>query len=334
MKKYLYIALVVWVALMAGCTSRPAQKGQGNMAARGFSLRDTAGERLLVIGADTIPIAQPIRRLAVTSATHVGMLNELGATACICAVANPELIYTPLPDGVVDLGDAYSISIEALARADAEAIMVSAGSMSEEQVQRIRQLGIQVIVNAEWCESTPLGRAEWIRMVGAIVGRREVADSVFGHVAARYDSIVRTATLGLEVMVGNNYRGTWYVPSGATYMGCLLRDGGAQYALSEDTRSESIPLTLEEVLTCFGSAEVWIGAPVATYAELAAVDEKHTWFAAYKQHHVYNWLGRTKAGGANDFWERGVVHPDEVLEDIIHMAHADTTNLVYAEALK
>lgn len=318
--------------LLVGCNSASREVGQGNQAATGFAILDDGAQ--LVLGNDTIALSEPLTRLAVTSATHVGMLSALGASECIRAVANPELIYSPLGDDVVNLGDAYSISLEALARADVEAIMVSEGSMTDEQLQRIRQLGIRVMVNSEWREATPLGRAEWIRAIGALVGRLPMADSIYAAVAARYDSIAATATQGAEVMVGNNYRGTWYVPSGQTYMGHLLRDGGARYAYSEDSRTESIPLTVEEVLTRFGTATVWIGAPVRTYAELAQLDEKHTWFEAYKQRHVYHWMQRSTPTDANDFWERGVVHPDEVLSDIVHMVQGDTSCLVYAAPLQ
>ena len=68
--------------------------------------------------------------------------------------------------------------------------------------------------------------------------------------------------------------------------------------------------------------------------ELAEMDEKHTWFKAYRNNRVYNWRKQMKPSGANNFWERGVVHPEEMLEDVIHMLNnAPDSTLHFANRL-
>ena len=64
-------------------------------------------------------------------------------------------------------------------------------------------------------------------------------------------------------------------------------------------------------------------------AELAQLDEKHTWFKAYQEGRVYNWRKQTKPSGANNFWERGVVHPEEMLEDVINMLNNAPDSLLH-----
>ena len=134
-------------------------------------------------------------------------------------------------------------------------------------------------------------------------------------------------------MSGNNFRGTWYVPSGKNYLAYLFKDAGADYPFYEDERETSIPLTIEETIRYFHDADVWVGAGGNSLAELAEMDEKHTWFKAYQDGRVYNWRKQTKAGGPNNFWERGVVHPEEMLEDVIHILNNAPDSLLHFEAV-
>ena len=135
-------------------------------------------------------------------------------------------------------------------------------------------------------------------------------------------------------MSGNNFRGTWYVPSGKNYLAYLFRDANASYPFYDDTRETSIPLTIEETIHYFHDADVWVGAGGNSLAELAQMDEKHTWFKAYQNGRVYNWRKQRLPSGANNFWERGVVHPEEMLEDVIHILNnAPDSTLHFANRL-
>ena len=119
-----------------------------------------------------------------------------------------------------------------------------------------------------------------------------------------------------SIMPGASYRGTWYVPSGTTYMGCLFRDAGAAYTFADERTNGSIPLTMEQALRAFSDADVWVGANARTMEELRAIDEHHTWFKAYQTGRVYHFYGHTNSTGGNDFWETGVVHPEIILRDL------------------
>ena len=162
-------------------------------------------------------------------------------------------------------------------------------------------------------------------------------DSVFAEVEMKYEALKNnqsqfTNYQSAKIMSGNNFRGTWYVPSGKNYLAYLFRDAGAQYPFYDDERATSIPLTVEETLHYFCEADVWVGAGANTLAELKALDGKHTWFKAYQNGRVYNWRKQCKAGGANNFWERGVVHPEEMLEDVIHILNNDPDSLLHFAA--
>lgn len=179
-----------------------------------------------------------------------------------------------------------------------------------------------------------MARAEWIRVLGALTGRLHEADSVFAEVERKYNDLRNNQSQiinhpSAKIMSGNNFRGTWYVPSGKNYLAYLFKDAGAEYPFYEDERETSIPLTMEDCLRYFHEADVWVGAGGNSLAELAEMDEKHTWFKAYQNGRVYNWRKQRLPSGANNFWERGVVHPEEMLEDVILMLNNAPDSLLH-----
>lgn len=331
--------------------SREAQNrslpASGNRYATGFELRTTPSGREAIVYSpwkqgDTLgvyPLDTPLTRVGVSACTHVGMLGALGALEQVTGVCNKSLIYTPLPDGVADLGDAMSPAVEKILSSGCDAMLVCRYAAGETTWLGAERLGIPLIYVNEWVEQHPLGRAEWIRFIGALIGKEQLADSLFAVVADRYETLSLQgqdrAKQQPQVMVGQDFRGTWYVPSGATFMGQLLRDAGASYAYADDLHKGSIPLTTEKALQVFMTADIWVGCQVQSLAQLAQIDEKHTWFHAYQTGRVYNYEGRTTPQGGNDFWERGVVHPDEILEDLQEALYPSGQHtLLYMQHLK
>lgn len=266
-------------------------------------------------------------RVAVTSATHVGFLAALDALDCIVAVANPQLIYSlPKDANYVDIGSDLQPNIEALLMAKPDVVFVTSyGTQEPTWWKQVEQFGTKIVVIDEWKETDPLARAGWIRKVGEVVHKERAADSIFNFRRGAYDSIAALCppTAGPFLMSGQSFRGTWYVPSGRSFMGQIFKDAGASYVYAEDTARGSLPLTIEQALLAFREADVWVGADVRTLTELEALDARHTWFKAYERGRVYNYLKRSTPAGANDFWERGVVCPDEILDDLRHVLYPD-----------
>ena len=359
MKQFVFMSLAYCLLLVTNaCTPARNVKtpAAGNRYAAGFELRDSADcciatvfspwEEGAVMGRWCLrregelregEIRVPVSRIAVSSCTHVGFLKAIGALDALAGVCNPEFVYSPLDgtvgarEGTLNLGDGMSPSVERILLAHPDIMMVSTYAQGDVATQQLLKTGVPVVFNNEWMEETPLARAEWVRFVAAFFDCREAADSVFRAVAARYDSLCSVAaTMRFDtrkrrsIVSGQYFRGTWYVPAGATYMGRLFRDAGARYKYGDDMREGSIPLTIEQAVQDFAEdADVWVGASVRSLEELKQVDEKHTWFKAWQTGEVYNFLRRSTPDGANDFWERGVVHPDEILADLVKVLYPE-----------
>jgi len=312
-----------------GCAKQPAEQGsipEGNKYATGFKLTETDTAVIVEVFQpyQRLCIKEPLRRLGTMSTVQVGFLYALDAIDCLAAVCNPELIFTPIKGNEVDLGDSMKPSAERTLQAELDLLLaVNYGQYDNLEAARIEKLGVPMIYINEWQEHSPLARAEWIRVFGALIGKLPQADSIFQTVEEKYTTLAdehrRVMHNQIAIMSGNNFRGTWYVPSGKNYLAYLFKDAGAIYPFYDDERETSIPLTLEETLHYFHDADVWVGAGGNSLSELAEIDSKHTWFKAYKNGRVYNWRKQRLPGGPNNFWERGVVHPEEMLEDVIHI---------------
>lgn len=349
MKQYtLLCSLLLGVALI-GCTPRTTQTDPTEQP-QYLRLTDTIGVRKAEVydpfnrtqvlaryylvkdsttatPSDGVRIVVPLRRLATTSATHIGFLQALGRTDRVVAIATPHLVYNLPQQPTTDIGEDINLRTEPLLLAHPDALLISAYGQNMQSLGHIEEAGIPVVYLTEWREQSPLARMAWVRFVGELVGEEARADSLIHAVSEAYHAEVQAAaqvTQRRQIMSGASFRGTWYVPSGSTYMGQLFRDAGADYAYAANTSDNSIPLNMEQALQVFSHADVWVGCNAKSLSELKQIDEKQTWLPPYQTGEVYNFYRRQNATGGNDFWETGVVHPEYILRDLRFALYPET----------
>ena len=288
----------------------------------------------------------PLKTLASTSVTHLEFLSLLDEIQTITGVCSPALIYNSelqknIQAGkITDLGDAFSLNVEKTLVLKPEALMTSGFNQADAAAQRIGQAGIPVIFNNEWMETSLLGRAEWIKFVAVFYNKEQLADSIFTDIEKRYNELKYRAlnvSKKPKIMAGNNFRGTWYMPAGQSFMGQLFRDAGGDYFYANDTTTGSLPLNVETVLKNFAETDVWLNVNFSTIDELIKTDSKHALFHPVKTGQVYNFNKRLLPSTANDFWESAVARPDLLLGDVIAILHPELLpdyEFVYAEKLK
>lgn len=345
---YTFCYLVLSTLVLAACTSSVAPTvREGNRYATGFELQQQADSSVVltiyspwqpdkVMGRYTI--AQPYRRICSNACTHVGYIKELDAMDKLVGITDRHLVYTPLADSVADLGNSMSPNREQIVLLQPDIVLLSTYAEGDATPEQLRQLGLPIVYINEWQENHPLARAEWIRVFGVLTGRLAQADSIFEQVCAAYNAINQqpsTSSSQYSILSGQDFRGTWYVPAGKTYMGQLFKDAGYRYRYADDNRTQSIPRMTEQILRDFQDADIWVGVQANSLDELARIDEKHTWFKAYQQGQVYSFSKRTTPSGGNDFWETGVVHPELILQDLrLIQTHAESDSLYFTMRLR
>jgi iron complex transport system substrate-binding protein len=218
--------------------------------------------------------------------------------------------------------------------------MMSGYNQNDPYAVRVSQAGIPVLFNNEWMEKSLLARAEWIKFVSVFYDKEKVADSIFSSIENQYLSIKNKAKSiknKPNIMAGSNFRGTWYMPGGSSFMGQLFADAGANYYFKNDTTTGSLPLNFEMVLKNFSNTDIWLNCSFLSINDLNIADSKHELFQPVKKQQVYNFNKRQLPSTANDFWESAVARPDLLLADVIAILHPDLMpnyQLVYADKLK
>ncbi|MDR3704369.1 MAG: ABC transporter substrate-binding protein [Paludibacteraceae bacterium] len=303
-------------------------------------------DKSTTVPADGQKIKIPIQTIAATCGTQFEFLNLIGNLNSITGICTPKLIYNKVLLGKIqqhkltDLGDPFSLNIEKVQLLHPDAVMVSGFNQEDPVSKRLMEYGTPVIFDNEWTENTLLARAEWIKFIASFYNKEQLADGIFNHIANNYIAIREKAkhvTKRPTVMCGGNFKGTWYMPGGKSYMAGLLSDAGADYHYANDTTKGSLPLNFEVALNNFRHTDVWIGSSANSIAELLNIDERHGLFDAAKNKQVFNFNARVTPTGGNDFWESGTAHPDLILADMIKIFHPDLMNghaFVYVRKLE
>jgi len=277
---------------------------------------------------DGLRVKIPVDEVAITSVTQIEFLNMLDELGSIKASCSPELIYNEElrrrneKGEIESLGDAFHLNTERLIALNADVVFATLYNQTSAEQQVAEATVSRMVYDNEWTEATPLARAEWIKFMAAFYDKLDMADTLFAAIDSSYrEACSLAASIPEEcrksVMTGGNYRGTWYMPGGKSYLGTLLNDAHAQYKNSSDTTTGSLALSFETVLHEFANVDVWIHSPAKTLSELKSLDERHTLFAPYSSGEVYGFYNRMTASGANDFWESAVAHPDVILKDLM-----------------
>jgi iron complex transport system substrate-binding protein len=277
-------------------------------------------------------IYTPVETIVCTSTTHIPLLDYLGETDKLVGFPTTDYISSErmrkrIDRGkVVELGIDKGLNLERLAVLKPGMVMGYTMSSDYGQFKKIEELGIPVVINGEYLEQHPLGRAEWIKFMGLFFNREKEADSVFSAIERNYlraqAAVKNEASRPPTVLSGIVYGDAWFLPAGENYAAKLLRDAGCRYLWEETRGNGFLELSFESVYEKANNADLWIGTGTyKTLAEIGAADARYTRFDAFGKKQVYNYDARKGSKGGNEFLELGYLRPDLILMDLIKIAH-------------
>lgn len=275
-------------------------------------------------------VRTPLRKSLIYSSVHCSLLVELDALDCIGGVCDLQYIYHPAvrtccAEGrIVDAGNAMSPDLEKVIDLHPDAVLLSPFENSG-GYGRIEKLGIPIIECADYMETSPLGRAEWMRFFGLLFGRKQQADSLFAEVEKRYASLkalVDTVSVRPTVLSELRNGSAWYTPGGHSTIGRLYADAGAAYVWADDTRSGSVPLSFETVFDRGRNADFWLfkynETVDKTLSSLRAEYAPYAGFRAFQTGRVF-----ACNTGKVPFYEETPFRPDWLLKDLILVFHPE-----------
>jgi iron complex transport system substrate-binding protein len=281
----------------------------------------------------TVVVSVPVQSIVCTSTTHAPLLEHIGAAEAITGFAQTKYLCSPVvrqrvAEGkIMDVGNEAGLNPEAVLALRPELVMAYGMDGRSPAYDRLTQLGVKVLLNADYMEETPLGRAEWVKVAGLLTGREHQADSLFTLVEKNYNALVektRRAAQRPTVFASAPYQDIWYMPGGRSFPAQLIRDAGGDYLWQSDTTVGSQHLGLEAVFAKAKAGQAWININPGDYptiAALVAADQRFARFAAVQTGQVYNNDRRALPTGGNEYWELGVLRPDLVLQDLVKIFH-------------
>lgn len=344
---------------------------EGDKTVTRLALQRTSG-----MGCTTDTVRTPVERSAVFIAPHCQLMYELGCQQAIRGVC--DLNYINIPDvrkraasagkassgnassgnasaqnSIVDCGSSMAPDIERIIALKPEAILVSPFENSG-GYGKLDKLHIPIIEAADYMESSPLGRAEWMKFYGMLFGKGKnisttvagkalttvagkaseatlpascelKADSLFAKIEKEYLKLKAEAgklPKGLSILTERKTGNVWYVPGGQSTIGILLKDANARYIFSDDKHSGSLPMSPEQILAKGSQVDVWAfkyfgGAPLSQVQLLQEYDGYKA-LAAFNRGNIYQVDTSTVP-----YFELTSFHPELLLREFIILAHGE-----------
>ena len=336
---------------------------EGDKTVTRLALQRTSG-----MGCTTDTVRTPVERSAVFIAPHCQLMYELGCQQAIRGVC--DLNYINIPDvrkraasagkassgnassgnasaqnSIVDCGSSMAPDIERIIALKPEAILVSPFENSG-GYGKLDKLHIPIIEAADYMESSPLGRAEWMKFYGMLFGKDKnisttvagkaseatlpascelKADSLFAKIEKEYLKLKAEAgklPKGLSILTERKTGNVWYVPGGQSTIGILLKDANARYIFSDDKHSGSLPMSPEQILAKGSQVDVWAfkyfgGAPLSQVQLLQEYDGYKA-LAAFSRGNIYQVDTSTVP-----YFELTNFHPELLLREFIILAHGE-----------
>ncbi len=164
-------------------------------------------------------VRTPLKSALIYSSVHNSLVTELGALDAISGVCDAQYIHQKsLADRiaggrVADCGTGTSPNIEKIISLNPDGVMLSPYENSG-TYGRLGQLGIPLIECADYMETSPLARAEWMILYGMLFDREEEARRLFDATEREYNAL-KNLTEGVadrpKVLVDRLYGQAWYV---------------------------------------------------------------------------------------------------------------------------
>jgi iron complex transport system substrate-binding protein len=304
----------------------------------------------------TDTVRTPVERSAVFIAPHCQLMYELGCQQAIRGVC--DLDYINIPDvrkraalsgntsaqnPIVDCGSSMAPDIERIIALKPEAILLSPFENSG-GYGKLDKLHIPIIEAADYMESSPLGRAEWMKFYGMLFGNEEEkvkredgksngisgscepkADSLFAKIEKEYLKLKAEAAgypKGLSILTERKTGNVWYMPGGQSTIGILLKDANARYIFEDDEHSGSLAMSPEQILAKGKQVDVWAfkyfgGAPLSQ-AQLLQEYDGYKALAAFSRGNIYQVDTSTVP-----YFELTSFHPELLLREFIILAHGE-----------
>jgi iron complex transport system substrate-binding protein len=278
-------------------------------------------------------ISVPIQSIVVTSTTHIPALELLGVENTLIGFPNTDFISSAKTRKRIDGGQVKEVGTNETLNAEilidmAPEVIVSFGlNNSNPTLDNLQKSGLKVLLNGDWNEQSPLGKAEWIKFFGALYGLDAKAKAIFSNIEKEYQTTLALAKKAKQkptVLSGAMYQDQWFVPQGESWMALFLKEAQSNYLWANTKGTGSLTLPFETILEKAQKAEFWIApGDFTSLKEMNNSNPHYAKFDAFQNKKVYSYALHKGAKGGILFFEWSSTRPDWVLKDLIAIFHPE-----------
>lgn len=348
LKRYSQISLqaflILFVAIFTSCNG--GKQGETGKNSTKFAYAqllkvDSTADSLIFTVSDPwqkgkvlqrISATKPLKRVVVFTTSHCQLLEYLGEADKIVGVCDSKYILIKdiqrrlkLKDGakgkIVDCGNSMNPDIEKIIALKPDAIILS--PYEGMSLGRLAKLGIPIIQAADYMETSSLGRAEWMRYYGRLLGCGGRADSLFHVVDSTYESLKAYAAKlpkGKSILTERKTGAIWYTPGGESTIGVTIRDANGSYAFANDKHSGSLSLSFEQILAKAGNSDIWAfkfnGTKMMSKSDLLQEFHGYEALKAFQTNEIYECNCSVVP-----YFEESSWRPDYLLREMIQLLH-------------
>ncbi|MGL2963711.1 ABC transporter substrate-binding protein [Flavobacterium sp. RSB2_4_14] len=278
-------------------------------------------------------ISIPIKTIVVTSTTHIPSLEMLDEVKTLVGFPNLNYISSEKVRArieakkITELGNNQSLNTEVLLDLQPDVIIGYGIDNSNPTLDNLQKSGLKVMLNGDWNEETPLGKAEWIKFFGVLYGKQKEANEIFSKIEKDYLNtieIAKKAKVTPTILAGDMFEDRWYLPKGTSWGSLLLKEAKGNYLWSDTSGTGSLSLSFETVFEKASTADIWItSGQFSSLKEMTDMNSHYAKFDAFKNKNVYSFSGKKGKTGGILYYELAPNRPDIVLKDIVKILHPE-----------
>lgn len=278
-------------------------------------------------------IQVPLQSIVVTSTTNIPYLEMLGVENKLVGFPHTDYISSEKTRMLIDkgavknVGQNEKLDIEQLIDLTPNLIVTYGIDNSNPMIDNLEKSGLNVLIQADWMEQSPLGKAEWLKLFGALFAKEKEAKTLFDTIVQNYNSalnLVKDQSASTTVLYGSMYQNQWFVAKGNSWIAQFIKDAKADYLWSDLKGTGSQAFPFEKILTKGKSANFWITSGLfKTVSDFGKSNPHYSQFDAFKTKYIYTFEGKTGATGGVLFYELSPSRPDLVLKDYIKIFHPE-----------
>ena len=275
-------------------------------------------------------IRTPVRSAITFSSTQWSVFQKLGEINRVKGVLesnytkNEEILRLVAEGKITDVGMSTNVNAEKLINLQPDLILYTPYPGID--YSHLGQLsGATMLSFPDYLESHPLGRAEWMKVVGLLCGKEDVTNKWFDDVVRRYETLSERCSSVEEkptIFSDLPFENQWYVPGGNSYIAKIFADAGGDYIWKDNESTGSLHIDAESVLLKAQQADFWrvinsYDTPF-TYERLKNENELYPLFKAFEEKQLL--VCDVRECG---YFEKSQYEPDMLLADFIYHFHPE-----------